>query len=326
MMRQAGRYLPEYRRIRQQAGSFLNLCFNPDLATEVTLQPVRRFSLDAAILFADILLVPLALGQRVDFVEGEGPALDPVRRAEDLGRLGRQGVHETLAPVYETVRRVAAELPDDVTLIGFCGAPWTVASYMVGGRGSATHQFAVAAARERPEWFGQLMEMLVDVSIEYLAAQVDAGADVVQIFESWAGLLDQEDFARWSIEPVRQIVAGLKAIHPDVPVIGFPRGAGKAYAKFVDATGIDCVGLDTEVELEWAREVLQSRIAVQGNLDPQALRQGGVMLDRSVRGILETLTPQGHIFNLGHGILPDTPIEHVERLIALIRDQDTPEL
>ncbi|MBE7732630.1 uroporphyrinogen decarboxylase [Devosia faecipullorum] len=318
IMRQAGRYLPEYRETRKAAGGFLELCYTPELAVEVTLQPLRRFDLDAAILFSDILVIPDALGQKVRFEVGEGPLLEPLD-AEGIDRLDKSRVLEHLAPVLETVRRLRAQLPDDKTLIGFCGAPWTVATYMLNGRGSPDQWTARRFALEQPEAFQRLMDILVEVSIDYLAAQLQAGADVVQIFESWALNLDDAAFARQVNEPNKRIVAGLRQRIPDAPVIGFPRGAAGNIAGYAAATGVNALGIDYAAPLDFVRNTLPKHLPVQGNLDPLRLVIGGAAMDNQVRAILAAFADRPHIFNLGHGIVPETPIAHVERLIELIK-------
>lgn len=317
IMRQAGRYLPEYREVRAQAGSFLDLCYNPDLAAEVTLQPLRRFDLDAAILFSDILVIPDALGQAVRFEVGEGPRLEPVT-AETIGRLDPNRALEKLSPIIETVRKVRAGLTADKTLIGFCGSPWTVATYMIGGRGSSDQAAARVFALTRPAAFGRLVDILVEASIAYLAAQLQAGADVVQLFESWALNLDEVAFRDWVIEPNRRIVEGLRRLVPDAPVIGFPRGAAGNLPAYAAATGVNVLGLDYATPLGFAGE-LPAGLGVQGNLDPLRLLAGGEQMDKRVREIIAGFRERPHIFNLGHGIVPETPIAHVERLIAAAR-------
>ena len=320
LMRQAGRYLPEYQELRKSAGSFLDLCYTPELAAEVTLQPIRRFGFDAAILFSDILVIPDALGQPLEFREGEGPVLEPIVNAGELDRLKREGAVERLAPVFETVMRARDGLGDDVALIGFCGAPWTVATYMVAGKGTPDQRDAKRWAYEDPGGFARLIALLVDVSAEYLSRQVDAGAQVLQIFDSWAGNLADDAFARWSIDPVAQIVARVKSDHPAVPIIGFPRGAGPLYQDFIAGTGVDAVSCDTSLPLQWIKIELQPAVTVQGNLDPVLLVAGGEAMERRVEAILQSLGTGPFIFNLGHGILPETPLAHVERLVELVRN------
>jgi uroporphyrinogen decarboxylase len=319
LMRQAGRYLPEYRAVREKAGSFLELCYTPALAAEVTLQPIRRFGFDAAILFADILVVPDALGQKVRFVEGEGPRLDPVRGAADVARLNADATSTKFTLVAETVARVRHELPSETTLIGFCGSPWTVATYMVGGRGSPDQADARLMAYRDRATFARLIDLLTRTSIDYLDAQIRAGADCVQLFDSWAGSLPEDEFARWVVQPTRTMVAALKARHPGVPVIGFPRGAGAKAERYVLETGVDAVGCDTGVALATMRDELSLLTAVQGNLDPLLLVAGGAALEARVREIKGAMDGQRFVFNLGHGIVPETPPEHVARLVELVR-------
>ncbi len=318
LMRQAGRYLPEYRKLRGQMASFLDLCLDPKLAAEVTLQPLRRFDLDAAIVFSDILMVPYALGQKVEFVEGEGPRLDPVRSETALAKLDLAAAR--FAPVYETLERVRGELPAGVPVIGFCGAPWTVATYMVESRGSKNQVEARLWAYRDPASFQRLIDLLVEVSTDYLLGQVKAGAGVLQIFDSWAGSLPEDGFRRWCIAPTRAIVRKLKAAAPDVPVIGFPRGSGVLAEAYAKETGIDAIGCDTSLPLAWIAERLQSQVPVQGNLDPVLLLAGGAALDRRVAEILAALAAGPFVFNLGHGILPETPPEHVTRLVGLVKN------
>lgn len=317
MMRQAGRYLPEYRAVREKAGSFLDLCYNPDLAVEVTLQPIRRFGFDASILFSDILVVPHALGRDLRFEEGAGPMMTPIS-AEEIGRLDGERFHERLAPVYETVGRLREDLPEETTLIGFCGAPWTVATYMIAGHGTPDQAPARLFAYRFREEIVQLLDILADRSAEYLARQIDAGVDVVQIFDSWAGVLDGASFETLCVAPVRRIVEKLSQIHPDVPIIGFPRGAGAFYRTYREATGVTALGLDWTVPLSFAK-ALQREGAVQGNLDPLRLIAGGRALDEGVDAILESLAGGPLVFNLGHGISPETPIENVERMLSRVR-------
>lgn len=319
LMRQAGRYLPEYRAIREKAGSFLDLCFDSKLAAEVTLQPIHRFGFDAAILFSDILVVPHALGQRITFETGEGPRLDAIAKPIVLRRLRDRVDHGMLAPIYETIERVKQELPQDVALLGFCGAPWTVATYMIAGSGTPDQFPARLFAYRYPHAFTELIDLLVQASAEYLIRQFDAGVDVVQIFDTWAGILPAGEFSRWCIEPVARIVAAVRERVPRAKVIGFPRGAGTELSNYLAAVPVDAVGLDWMIELGFARDHIQRQRPVQGNLDPLALLVGGEALDRAVDAILEAFTAGPFIFNLGHGVLPDTPIEHVERLIARVR-------
>ncbi|MZR29785.1 uroporphyrinogen decarboxylase [Sneathiella sp. DP05] len=319
LMRQAGRYLPEYREIRAKAGNFLDLCYNPELAEEVTLQPLRRYGMDAAILFADILLIPHALGQPLAYREGEGPVLDPIRSAKELGKLDVADIHKTLDPVYETVGRLSQSIPKDCTLIGFAGAPWTVATYMVEGRGSKDYANIKNWAYSDPAGFGTLMDILVEATIEYLLKQVEAGAEVVQLFDTWAGVLPDDEFRKWAIEPTKRIVEGLHTQHPDLPVIGFPKGVGGNIIDFVRETGVTAVSLDTGTPLDWAAREVQSLVPVQGNLDPMLLVTGGAAMEERIVQIRETLGKKPFIFNLGHGIVPQTPPENVARLAEIIR-------
>jgi uroporphyrinogen decarboxylase len=318
MMRQAGRYLPEYRAVREKAGGFLDLCFNPELAAEVTLQPVRRFGFDAAILFSDILVLPLALGRKVEFLAGEGPKLEPLEDGSALADMHERIDGSVVAPVYETVRRVKSQLDNKTTLIGFCGAPWTVATYMVAGHGTPDQAPARLFAYRDPQNFSRLIERLVQGSIEYLVGQLKAGAEVVQIFDTWAGVLSPEQFDRWCIEPTRKIIDGVRAQVPGAKIIGFPRGAGAMALPYVEITGVDGIGLDWMYPRSLARDILQPRVAVQGNVDPLALLAGGEALDREVDDVM-TLSEGPLIFNLGHGILPPTPIAHVERMLKRVR-------
>jgi uroporphyrinogen decarboxylase len=320
MMRQAGRYLPEYRNLRAKAGSFLDLCFNPELAAEVTLQPVRRFHFDAAILFSDILVVPHALGQKLTFEAGEGPRLSPaITDAVLLNKLASVADMNAFAPIYETIRRVRAELPHDVALLGFCGAPWTVATYMVAGCGTADQAPARLFAYRDPEGFEKLIDRLTEASIAYLAGQFQAGVDAVQLFDTWAGVLGPDEFDRWCTKPAARIVAGLRERVPGARVIGFPRGAGTSLTHYMESVPVDAVGLDWMVDRTFAREQIQSRRPVQGNLDPLALLAGGASLDREVDAVLASFADRPFIFNLGHGILPETPIAHVERMVERVR-------
>ena len=320
LMRQAGRYLPEYRELRAKAGGFLNLCYTPALATEVTLQPIRRYGFDAAILFSDILVVPHALGQKVWFAEGEGPRLEPVASGQDLARLDPARVISHLQPVFEAVDRIRTALPSETALIGFCGAPWTVATYMVAGRGSPDQADARLWAYRDPASFTQLIDMIADVSVDYLAGQIAAGVNVVQIFDSWAGSLPDTEFDRWVVAPMQRMVAALKARHPHVPVIGFPRGAGEKMARYIRGTGVQAVGCDTSLSVQTMAAIVDAEnVVVQGNLDPLLLVAGGAALDARVDQILETLSGRPFVFNLGHGIVPQTPPEHVARLVARVR-------
>ena len=318
LMRQAGRYLPEYRAIRATAPSFLDFCYNPALATEATLQPIRRFGFDAAILFSDILVVPHALGQVVSFESGHGPRLEPIATEADLARLDEDIDLDRLAPVFETIDRVKGLLPDATALIGFCGAPWTVASYMVAGRGTPDQGPARAFAYRQPDVFQRLIDLLVRASVSYLDRQIAAGVEAVQIFDSWAGVLPREEYRRWCLEPLTAIVAGLRARRPDARIIGFPRVAGGGLIDAA-ASGVTALGLDTAVDPVWAAATLPKALPLQGNLDPLVLIAGGGALEAGVDTILQALADRPHIFNLGHGILPETPIEHVELMLRRVR-------
>jgi uroporphyrinogen decarboxylase len=319
MMRQAGRYLPEYRELRAKAGGFLDLCFTPEFAAEVTLQPIRRFNFDAAIIFSDILVIPYALGREVRFEAGEGPRLDPLDTPEKVATLASRGDFDKLEPVYEALRRVRRELDSHTALIGFCGAPWTVATYMVAGQGTPDQAPARMMAYRHPEAFSKIIDALVENSIQYLLGQLEAGADVLQIFDTWAGVLPPREFMRWSILPTQRIVEGVRKQAPDAKIIGFPRGAGALLPAYVDATGVDAVSIDWAAEPSLIRERVQNRVAVQGNLDPLALIAGGAALDRAIDDVLENYASGRLIFNLGHGIQPETPIAHVEQMLKRVR-------
>jgi uroporphyrinogen decarboxylase len=319
LMRQAGRYLPEYRELRRRAGSFLELCFNAELAAEATLQPIRRFGFDAAILFSDILVVPHALGQCVTFEEGEGPRLDAISDPAALDRLRRNIDQQSLQPIYETIARVRSELPAEIALIGFCGAPWTVATYMIAGAGTTDQAPARLYAYRFPEAFGALIDMLVEASASYLIRQFAAGVDAVQIFDTWAGILPAGEFEKWCIKPCARIVKSLRKEIPDAKIIGFPRGAASGLLHFLNEVAVDAVGIDWTAELGFVRDQIQPLRPIQGNLDPLVLMAGGAALDRSIDAILSAFAPKPFIFNLGHGVLPETPIAHVERLIARVR-------
>ena len=320
MMRQAGRYLPEYRATRAEAGDFLSLCYNPDLAAEVTLQPIRRYGFDAAILFADILLVPQALGADLWFVTGEGPRLSTIGSAEDLARLKpADAIHDHLAPVYETVRILTRELPAETTLIGFAGAPWTVATYMIAGRGTPDQGPAHALKAGNVEVFEALLQRITEATITYLSAQIEAGAEVVKLFDSWAGSLQGDDFERYALAPAKTIISALKARHPDTPVIAFPREAGDKYLGFARATGADCVALDNSVDAAWAAEHVQADGPVQGNLASRHMVTGGAALVEETRAIVEAFSKGPHIFNLGHGITPDADPDNVHLMIETVR-------
>jgi len=320
MMRQAGRYLPEYRATREKAGDFLSLCYTPELAAEVTLQPIRRYGFDAAILFADILLLPQALGADLWFVTGEGPRLSTITTPEGLAALKPAGaVHETLAPVYETVRILARALPKETTLIGFAGAPWTVATYMVAGRGTPDQGPAHALKAADRATFQGLIDLLTEATVGYLSAQVEAGAEVVKLFDSWAGSLKGQDFDDFAMAPAKRIIAELKARHPGLPVIAFPREAGARYTGFARATGADCVALDNSVSAEWAAANVQKDGCVQGNLDPALLVSGGERLVSETRRVVRAFSGGPHIFNLGHGITPQADPDNVQRMIDAVR-------
>jgi uroporphyrinogen decarboxylase len=320
MMRQAGRYLPEYRATRARAGDFLKLCYDPELAAEVTLQPIRRFGFDAAILFADILLLPQALGADLWFEAGEGPRLSTITGSEGLRALkGRDDIHAHLAPVYETVRILARDLPRETALIGFAGAPWTVATYMIAGRGTPDQGPAHALKAADRATFSALIDLLTEATIEYLSAQVAAGVEVVKLFDSWAGSLKGQDFDDFALAPTARIIAALKARHPGLPVIAFPREAGPRYVGFARATGADCVALDNSVSAEWAAANVQKDGCVQGNLDPRHMVTGGQGLVDETRRIVRAFAGGPHIFNLGHGITPDANPDNVALMIETVR-------
>ncbi len=319
-MRQAGRYLPEYRETRAKAGDFLSLCYTPDFAVEVTLQPIRRYGFDASILFADILLIPHALGLDLTFVTGEGPRLSTITDAAALAALKpADAIHDHLAPVYETVGRLAEELPKETTLIGFAGAPWTVATYMIAGQGTPDQGPAHKLKAENPEVFDGIMDLLIEATIEYLSRQIEAGAEVVKLFDSWAGSLQGNDFDRYALEPAKKIIATLKKRHPGTPIIAFPREAGERYKGFASATGADGVAIDSSVSADWAAEHVQPEICVQGNLDQRLLVSGGQALTDETQRIVETFKGGPHIFNLGHGITPDADPAHVDQMLRAIR-------
>jgi uroporphyrinogen decarboxylase len=322
LMRQAGRYLAEYRAVREKAGGFLDLCYTPELAAEVTLQPIRRFGFDAAILFSDILVVPDALGQHVAFREGEGPSLEPIASERELSRLDAVMMGEKFSKVFETVARVREGLPHETALIGFCGAPWTVATYMVAGEGSSDQAAARLWAYRDRTGFSKLIDIVVETSITYLDGQVRAGADALQIFDSWAGSLPEPEFDAWVVAPTKRIVTELKARHPGVPIIGFPRGAGEHAKRYVETTHVDGIGCGTTEPLSAMRALGKSGIAVQGNLDPLLLVAGGEAMERRVRDILATMRGLPFVFNLGHGIVPQTPPENVARLVELVRSAE----
>src|SRR5215475_2396745 len=317
-MRQAGRYLPEYRAVREKAGDFLDLVFTPELAAEVTLQPIRRFGFDAAILFSDILVIPHALGQRVRFEVGEGPVLEPLTDRTTFGRIAGELDHQVLEPVYETVRLVKRALAPEVTLLGFCGAPWTVATYMIAGRGTPDQAPARLFGYRDRVGLDTLIDVLVDASASYLIRQLQAGADAVQIFDTWAGVLAPEEFARWCIEPTRRIAEYVRRQVPGAKIIGFPRGAGTMISRYVERAAVDAVGLDWMIDRKFAQDRIQARLPIQGNLDPLALVVGGSALDRAVDAVVEAFAGGPFIFNLGHGIVPETPISHVEQMLKRV--------
>jgi uroporphyrinogen decarboxylase len=319
MMRQAGRYLPEYRELREKAGSFMKMCFTPELAAEITLQPIRRFQFDAAILFSDILVIPHALGQSVRFEAGEGPRLDPLTSEQAVDRLPDEVDQSILAPIYQTVRLVKPRLENTTAFIGFCGAPWTVATYMIAGQGTPDQAPARLFAYEHRAAFSRLVDRLVENSVVYLVKQFEAGVDAVQLFDTWAGVLPPEEFERWCIEPAERIVKELRRKVPNARVIGFPRGAGHLLEAYIDRVPVSAVSVDWMANRTFIRERVQSRVAVQGNLDPLALLAGGDALDRSIDAIMKDLGDGRLIFNLGHGILPATPIAHVERMLKRVR-------
>lgn len=323
-MRQAGRYLPEYRELRAKAGGFLDMAYNPDHACEVTMQPIRRFGMDAAIIFSDILVIPHSLGQHLEFVQGEGPKLNPLRSAEDFSSLNFSKFQSTLTPVYEALSKTKTALQNEgfggTALIGFCGAPWTVACYMVEGGGSKDFMNVKKLAFQDEAALQGLMEILVESSAQYLIEQINAGAETVQIFDSWAGALDAQSFRKWVIRPTKQIVDLVKSVHPTVPIIGFPRCAGNNYLAYVQDTGVTAVGIDPSVDTKWAARTLQPLVPVQGNLDPISLLAGGDQMIMAVEKIIGDLKDGQFVFNLGHGINKETPIEHVETLIQTIRE------
>ena len=319
LMRQAGRYLPEYRALRATKGGFLELCYDPEAAAEVTLQPIRRFGFDGAILFSDILVLPHALGQRLWFETGEGPRLAPPLVDSALASL--EAAPERLDAVYATVARVAAALPPQTTFLGFAGSPWTVATYMVAGQGSKDQAAARRMALSDPAAFGAIIDAIVGLSVTYLSGQIEQGIEAVQLFDSWAGSLSPAEFERWVIAPNAEIVRQLKALHPDTPIIGFPKGAGGKLAAYARGVGADAIGLDETVDPAWANDILPGHLPVQGNLDPLALVAGGPALDAAIDRILAAFPERPHIFNLGHGIVPDTPIAHVEHLIRRVRGE-----
>lgn len=323
-MRQAGRYLPEYRALRSEAGGFLNMVYNPENASEITLQPIRRFQMDAAILFSDILVIPQALGQKLEFVAGEGPKLEALSVDSDLGFLNPDKIDDVLSPVYETVsmtrQKLKSEGFDHTALVGFAGSPWTVATYMVEGGGSKTYEKIKSWAYGSPEKFQELIDILVVSTTHYLEKQIEAGAEVIQLFDSWSGVLNQANFEKWVIKPTAQIVSNIKSKFPDVSIIGFPRGAGTMSKDYAQQTGITAIGIDFTMPCDWAAQNLQTIMPVQGNLDPVMLLTGGKALDAAVYHILDTLSDKAFIFNLGHGVIKETPPEHVAQVAEIIKN------
>jgi uroporphyrinogen decarboxylase len=319
MMRQAGRYLPEYRELRAKAGGFLDLVFNAELSAEITLQPIRRFGFDAAIIFSDLPLIPHALGRHVRYEVGEGPRLEPLDTVAAIGAMQTRVDPSVIAPTCEALRIVRRELDAKTTLLGFCGAPWTVATYMIAGQGTPDQVPARLFAYRHPDAFARLIDILADAAIDFLVAQLDAGADAVQLFDTWAGTLPSQQFAKWSTAPAQKIVAGVRARKPGAKIIGFPRGAGGNLPAYVDAAGVDAVSIDWAAEPALIRERVQNKVAVQGNLDPLALLAGGDALDRAVDDVLANFSGGRFIFNLGHGIPPETPIANVERMLKRVR-------
>jgi len=317
LMRQAGRYLPEYRALRAEKGGFLNLVYDSEAATEITLQPVRRFGFDGAILFSDILIVPHALGQDLQFLAGEGPHLSP--RLVDTALASLTPAPHHFQPVWDTVRLTKAQLPADVTMLGFIGSPWTVATYMVAGEGSKDHHLARSMAYRDPVGFGAIIEAISEASITYLSGQIEAGAEAVQLFDSWSGSLSPQQFERWVVAPTARIVDAIRAKHPQVPIIGFPKGAGAKLPAYARETGVDAVGVDETQEPEWVHAHLPPEMPVQGNLDPLLLIAGGAALDEAARRVLRAFAGRPHVFNLGHGIDQTTPIANVERLLEIVR-------
>jgi len=319
LMRQAGRYLPEYRCLRQRVGGFLDLCYTPEVAVEATLQPIERYGLDAAILFSDILVVPDGLGQDVSFIEGTGPVLAPIRNAKEAEELSMDSFEEKLAPVYEAVSRLSKRVGDKTALIGFAGGPWTVACYMVEGRTSRDFYVVKSFAYGDGDGFGRLIDLLVEATISHLSAQAAAGAEALQIFESHAGVLPTAEFSRWVVDPIKRIVEGVRLNWPNIPIIGFPRGAGVMYSTFARETGVNAVSLDTSVPLDWAMVNLPERMPVQGNIDPAFLLTGGNEMDSAIDRIVNGCRARPHVFNLGHGVDKNTDPDTVKRLVERIR-------
>ena len=322
VMRQAGRYLPEYRKIRRKAGDFLSLCYNPELATEVTLQPIERFGFDAAIIFADILLIPQALGMDLCFVEGEGPRLSRIKCKKDLSKLRSvDSIHDTLEPIYKTVKMVSDQLDSKTALIGFAGAPWTVATYMIAGKGTKNQVPAQKMMRENKEVFSSLIDLLTDATINYLSYQIEAGAEIIKIFDSWAGSLKAENFSEYILKPTKKIITNLKIRYPEIPIIAFPREARNAYKGFAKVTGANCLAIDHSIKPEWAARYLQIDSCIQGNLNPKHMVTGGDALIRETNKILAAFSNGPHIFNLGHGITPNGNPENVKLMIDTVRNK-----
>ena len=319
LMRQAGRHLPEYRKLRKKTGNFLSFCYSPELASEATLQPIKRYGFDAAILFSDILVVPDALGQKVEFKEGIGPILTPIKTKKDIENLSIKNLHSHLLPVYKTIEKTLPLLPKETALFSFSGGPWTLAAYMVEGKTSREFTEARLWATKSPGEFQALIDILIDSISEYLLYQIKYGSEAIQIFETWAGVLSQKEFDRWVIKPTRKIIENVKKKHPNFPIIGFPKGAGIKYLDFVCETGVDAVSIDSTIPLLWAKENLQRRCPIQGNLDNVALLGGGREMLEDVKNIIKTFRDRPFIFNLGHGVLPQTPVTHVEKLLNIIR-------
>jgi uroporphyrinogen decarboxylase len=321
LMRQAGRYLPEYRELRKNTGSFLDLCYSPNLAAEATLQPIKRFGFDAAIIFSDILVIPDALGQPVSFQEGIGPVLDPLSFIDDLKKLKKENIIDRLNPVYEAIQIARADLSKDKSLIGFTGAPWTIATYMIEGGTSRDFLKTKRWAFSKPEEFKKLIDILIDAITEHLISQIEAGADALQIFDSWAGILPEKEFDLWCLRPIKRIVSGVRGKYPGIPIIVFPRLAGERYIKIAEIDGVSAVSLDQTVSLNWAKEFLQSKVTLQGNLDPVYLLAGGRAMREETSRILDAFRNGPFIFNLGHGILPSTPLKHVIDLCEFIAER-----
>ena len=319
-MRQAGRYLPEYRNVRSTIKNFLDLCYTPDLAVEVTLQPLRRLKTDAVIMFSDILVIPDALGQKVEFKEGLGPVLKPIRNIQEVEKLSLSGLHDHLSPVYETIKCLSREIPEATSLIGFAGAPWTLAIYMVEGKGGTECGATRVWAYKDPNGFQKLIDLLIEAVSIYLIKQIESGAEVLQLFDSWAGVLSEDQYRRWIIEPNKRIVEKIRAIYPLIPIIGFPRNSGSKYVEFIKETKLNGLSIDHSVGLKWAKDNLQPITCVQGNLDNHVLLAGGDKLESSVHTILDTFSSGPFIFNLGHGILPQTPPENVEWVSEIIKN------